>query len=96
MHVLVAYDVDTTTKEGRNRLRHVAIICKNFGQRVQYSLFECKVTQAQLEAMEHQLKATINETTDSLRIYRLPSNRDKAVIVHGLDDYEDFDDPLIF
>ncbi|WXJ88925.1 CRISPR-associated endoribonuclease Cas2 [Moorella thermoacetica] len=44
MDIIVAYDVNMESKEGQARLRKVATICKNFGQRVQYSLFECRVT----------------------------------------------------
>lgn len=96
MYVLVVYDVNTTTKPGRRRLRHVAKICKNYGQRVQYSVFECDVRPAQFEEMEDELKQTIDEEWDSLRIYKLPKDRDRAVIVHGQDHFTDFDDPLIF
>lgn len=96
MDILVTYDVDTTTKAGEARLRKVAKICKRFGQRVQYSVFECRVTQAQLEQLEDRLTGTMKAATDSLRIYRLPPNRDEAVTTYGVDDYMDFDDPLIF
>lgn len=48
MYILVTYDVDTTTKEGARRLRCVAKACMNYGQRVQNSVFECDVTEAQL------------------------------------------------
>ena len=44
MHILVTYDVDTTSKEGARRLRHVAKACIDYGQRVQNSVFECEVT----------------------------------------------------
>lgn len=43
MFVLVTYDVSTVTPEGRRRLRRVARVCENFGQRVQFSVFECNV-----------------------------------------------------
>ena len=43
MMVLVTYDVSTETKEGRRRLRRVAKLCENYGQRVQFSVFECVV-----------------------------------------------------
>lgn len=39
MLVLITYDVNTTTKEGRRRLRRVAKKCLNYGQRVQNSVF---------------------------------------------------------
>ena len=48
MYILVTYDVDTTGKEGQRRLRRVAKACQNYGQRVQNSVFECELTDAQL------------------------------------------------
>ena len=51
MMVLVSYDVHTTGLTGRRRLRHVAKACKNYGQRVQYSVFECIVDPAQWTAL---------------------------------------------
>ena len=47
MYILVTYDVDTTSKEGARRLRCVAKACIDYGQRVQNSVFECEVTEAQ-------------------------------------------------
>lgn len=96
MNVLVTYDVNTETKAGRRRLRQVAVICKDYGQRVQYSVFECQVTEAQLEALRARLLKTIDEQQDSLRIYRLRGPREDAVESYGLDDYVSFEDPLVF
>lgn len=95
MDVLVTYDVETTDADGKRRLRHVAKILKNYGQRVQKSVFECRIDRSQLEELEAELVETIDEDEDSLRIYRLPPDRDRAVTVHGEDRYTDFDDPLI-
>lgn len=96
MDLLVAYDVDTTDKAGEARLRRVAKICKGFGQRVQWSLFECRVTKAQFEELVDRLQDAMNAETDSLRVYRLPADRDRAVTTYGVDRYTDFDDPLVF
>lgn len=96
MHVLVAYDVDTTTQAGEARLRRVGKICKQFGQRVQWSLFECSVTKSQFEELLDKLRRTMKSETDSLRIYRLPADREDAITTYGVDRYTDFDDPLIF
>jgi len=93
--VLVTYDVSTETTEGRRRLRRVAIVCCGFGQRVQNSVFECRVTAAQLEALEHKLVNIIDESEDRLRIYRLPADRDKAVRIFGLLPPHDIREPLI-
>jgi CRISPR-associated protein Cas2 len=95
MDILVTYDVNTETKEGRRRLRKVATMCKNYGQRVQYSVFECRVSEAQCEQFKAQLVKIIDKQTDSIRFYRLPAPRDKYVESFGVDQYTDFDKPLI-
>ena len=59
MLVLVCYDVNTETKEGRRRLRRVAKVCESTGQRVQKSVFECKLDIAQFEGLERKLLAEI-------------------------------------
>jgi CRISPR-associated protein Cas2 len=96
MDILVAYDVDTTTPEGKRRLRRAALVCKDYGQRVQLSLFECRVNSSQLEEMEARLLDVIQPSLDSLRIYLLPANRDKSLRAHGIDRYQDYDEPLVF
>lgn len=93
--VLVAYDVNMDNAEGQKRLRQVATICKNFGQRVQYSLFECRVTQVQLEEMEAKLLKVIDVRKDSLRFYILHGGREGSLRTYGRDRYVDFDAPLI-
>lgn len=72
--VLVTYDVNTETKDGRRRLRNVAKTCKNYGQRVQYSVFECLVDPAKWAFMRQCLIEEIDEKTDSLRFYFLGKN----------------------
>ncbi|MCC6314057.1 MAG: CRISPR-associated endonuclease Cas2 [Thermomicrobiales bacterium] len=95
MEVLVTYDVATETSAGRRRLRRVANVCLAFGQRVQKSVFECRVTEAQLEDLEHRLRREIDETEDSLRIYRLAGPRERVVKVVGVLPPNDFREPLI-
>lgn len=74
MMVLVTYDVNTETPEGKKRLRKVAKECENIGQRVQYSVFECLVDPAQYEIFKHKLEKLIDKESDSLRFYRLGAN----------------------
>lgn len=95
LDVLVAYDVSTETREGRRRLRKVATICSGFGQRVQNSVFECRVTPAQLEEMEFRLLEIVDRNEDRLRLYELPVNYEKAVRVYGLVPEHDLRKPLI-
>ena len=74
MFVLVSYDVATTEKEGQRRLRRVAKACKDYGQRVQYSVFECIVDPAQWAVLKNRLISEIDPEKDSLRFYYLGSN----------------------
>jgi len=92
--LLLCYDVETTTPEGRKRLRHVAKVCEKHGQRVQKSVFECKLSDQLWAEMRSQLEAIIDGELDSLRIYRLPTDRARTVEVIGKDDYTDFGDTL--
>jgi len=71
MMVLVSYDVSMLEKAGAKRLRRVAKICQNHGQRVQYSVFECIVDPAQWTRMRQQLIDVIDQQQDSLRFYFL-------------------------
>jgi CRISPR-associated protein Cas2 len=74
MMVLVSYDVKTEDLCGQRRLRRVAKVCKDYGQRVQYSVFECVVDPAQLTALKAKLVGVIDENEDSLRFYFLGAN----------------------
>ena len=95
MEVLVAYDVSTETRAGQRRLRRVALVCLGYGQRVQKSLFECRVTAAQLEELEDRLCREIDDSVDRLRIYRLAGPRERFVKVYGVSPPNDFREPLI-
>ena len=95
MDILVTYDVNTETKKGRRRLRKVAKVCQDYGQRVQYSVFECRVNGMQYETFQARLLKIMNKETDSIRFYRLRSPREKYVESFGINDYTDFDKPLI-
>ena len=95
MLVIVCYDVCTETREGRRRLRRVAKVCEGTGQRVQKSVFECKVTLAELETLERRLLSEINEQQDCLRLYRLPETRGAEVREYGHFKAVDFEGPLV-
>jgi CRISPR-associated protein Cas2 len=79
MMVLVTYDVNTETLEGRRRLRNVAKKCKNFGQRVQNSVFECLVDPSQWTVLKQELLDIIESDKDSLRFYFLGANWKRRV-----------------
>ena len=95
MLVLITYDVDTTTKAGEKRLRKVAKECVNYGQRVQNSVFECLITEAQLVGLKTTLASIINDTTDSIRFYFLGSNWKRRIEKIGKETSYDPTDALI-
>lgn len=71
MMVLITYDVNTETEEGKKRLRKVAKACQNYGQRVQNSVFECVIDPARLKQLQAKLEKSIDKEKDSLRYYYL-------------------------
>lgn len=81
MLVLVTYDVNTTTADGKRRLRSVAKKCVARGQRVQNSVFECLLDEAQYRVLKAELTQIIDEKTDSLRFYEL-GNRYQSRVEH--------------
>jgi CRISPR-associated protein Cas2 len=83
MWIVVCYDVNTETREGRKRLRRVAQVCKNYGQRVQKSVFECQVDEMKYEQMRKRLLKEIRLELDNLRMYRLSEPREKRVEEYG-------------
>lgn len=74
MMILVTYDVNTETKAGKTRLRKVAKMCMNYGQRVQNSVFECLLDASQYVEFRARLEEIINPEKDSLRFYKLGNN----------------------
>lgn len=95
MLIIVTYDVSTETQAGRKRLRRVARACERIGQRVQKSVFECRVNDMQLEALERELLAEIDDTEDNLRFYRITEPTDMKVKEFGVFRATDFDAPML-
>lgn len=94
--MLVTYDVMTSSSGGTKRLRKVAKICQNHGQRVQNSVFECVVDVTQFASLKIKLKSVIDEELDSLRFYRLGNNYENKVEHIGAKESIDIEGPLIF
>ena len=84
-----------TNRSRNQRLRRVAKICKNYGQRVQYSVFECIVDPAQWAVFKQKLIDQIEQDTDSLRFYFLGSNWKRRVEHVGAKKSLDQEGPLI-
>lgn len=95
MLVLVTYDVNTETTAGRRRLRRIARVCLDFGQRVQFSVFECEIDPAQWTRLRALLLSEFDDGEDSLRFYMLGANWKRRIEHHGAKPATDFDGPLI-
>ncbi len=95
MQILVTYDVATSSEGGARRLRRVAKTCLDYGQRVQNSVFECKVDQAQFVALRARALKIIDLDHDSLRFYFLGNEWDGRVEHYGTKPSLDMDGPLL-
>ena len=95
MLVLVSYDIANQGTDGQRRLRRVARHCLDYGQRVQYSVFECVIDPTQWAQLRQKLVAEIDEEKDSLRFYFLGSNWKRKVEHIGTKKSVDIDGPLI-
>lgn len=96
MMVLVSYDVSTQDPTGAKRLRHLSKACRDYGQRVQYSVFEIEVDPAQWVSLKARLLGIIAPTSDSLRFYFLGSQWKSKVEHHGAKPVLDLNGPLVF
>lgn len=96
MLVLITYDVNTETKDGKSRLRKVAKVCTNYGQRVQMSVFECVLDNTQALMVKAKLKEIIDPNKDSLRFYYLGNNYKNKVEHIGAKPVQSIEDTLIF
>lgn len=95
MLVLICYDVNTETKEGRRRLSRVARTCKDFGYRVQKSVFECMVSTKDWVRLKQKLLNEFNKDTDSLLFYFINEQDRQKKEHYGIGKPIDPEAPLI-
>jgi CRISPR-associated protein Cas2 len=95
MMVLVTYDVATEHGDGKGRLRRVSRACQDFGQRVQYSVFEIELDPPQWVALKARLESLVDPRHDSLRYYHLGANWRRRVEHVGAKPARDLGDPLV-
>lgn len=95
MTIVITYDVETKTPEGRRRLRRVAQACLDYGQRVQFSVFEVQVNDTQWTRLRHRLLTEADLKKDSLRFYFLGEDAAKRTEHHGTKPSINYQDPLI-
>lgn len=96
MMVLVTYDVSTQDKAGARRLRQVSRACRDFGQRVQFSVFEIEVDPARWVALKARLAEIIDPAQDSLRFYYLGRQWQRKVEHVGVRPAVDLDGVLVY
>lgn len=95
MMVLITYDVDTISGTGQKRLRKVAKICQDYGLRVQNSVFECRLSEAQFVILRNRLESIINNDLDNVRFYFLGNRWDHKIKTIGKKCSMDLDEELI-
>lgn len=95
MLVLITYDVNTETAAGRKRLRKISGQCVNYGQRVQNSVFECKLDPVQYKILQTKLLEIMDKEKDSLRFYNLGKNYENKIEHFGCKETYMPDEPLI-
>ena len=81
--VLITYDVETATPSGARRLKRVSKECQNYGQRVQNSVFECVLTEAQFVVLKNRLSGIIDVEKDSVRYYFMGNNWSNRIEMVG-------------
>lgn len=95
MLLVIAYDVNTETPEGRRRLRQVAKTCMKYGQRVQNSVFECDVSASERLMLLHDLEKIIDDQQDSLRLYNLGNRYSTRITQRGVQKHLSFDEVMM-
>lgn len=83
MEILVAYDISTVSPAGERRLRAVAKVCEGYGQRVQKSVFECRLEQREIRLLIDDIKKVIDPSTDRVAVYRLREPYQRYVVALG-------------
>lgn len=95
MYILITYDVDTVSETGQKRLRQVAKACKDYGQRVQNSVFECELSEAQFVKLKTRISIIMDMELDSVRFYFLSSKSHGRVMSLGKVTSYDMNDTII-
>lgn len=95
MDVLVTYDIADTETVGASRLRRVAQICEKYGQRVQFSVFECRLSPERLARMIGEVQDAIDSRRDSVIVYRFPGRLQDAKLRFGRNQPHELGQPWV-
>lgn len=71
MDIITTYDIADVAEDRGRRLRDVAAACETFGIRSQFSVFECRISEAGLAQLLARIQDAIDPSTDSVYVYRL-------------------------
>ena len=78
MDILVTYDIADTEGAGATRLRGIAQVCAKYGERVQKSVFECRLSSTRFAVLLGEIEDVIDSRLDSVIVYRFPGGLDKS------------------
>ncbi|MYB36940.1 MAG: CRISPR-associated endonuclease Cas2 [Gammaproteobacteria bacterium] len=95
MDVLVAYDIADTETTGASRLRRIADVCGKYGQRVQFSVFECRLSKTRLARLVGEIHDVIDHDVDSVIVYRFPGGVEGASLRLGRDGSHTLGEPWL-
>lgn len=95
MLILISYDINTTESGGARRLRNVSKACLDYGQRVQFSVFECEVDPTQWVFLKDKLLKIVDLQKDSIRFYMLGSNWKRKIEHYGAKEPVDLHGSLV-
>lgn len=95
MEILVVYDISTVSNHGERRLREIANVCEGYGQRVQKSVFECRLEKHEIRLLIHDIESVIDPNTDRVAIYRLREPYQRHVVALGRGPDVDWRRPVI-
>ncbi|MBL8632291.1 MAG: CRISPR-associated endonuclease Cas2 [Myxococcales bacterium] len=95
MKILVCYDVANTDRHGQKRLRKIAEACRDYGVRVQFSLFECQISERDWVCLRARLLELYDDSKDSLRFYMLSEDSARKTEHHGVRTPIDVSAPLV-
>jgi CRISPR-associated protein Cas2 len=95
MEVLVVYDISTVSPDGERRLREIAKVCEGYGQRVQKSVFECRLEMREIRLLVHDIQRVMDPTSDRVAIYRLREPYQRYVVALGRGPDVDWRRPVV-
>ena len=95
MDIIIAYDIATRTKDGERRLGRVASVCERYGSRVQYSLFECRLSESRFIKLQAELEEVIDVNEDCVLLYRFEKPLKKVKVTMGVGSCRDIGTPWI-